>query len=110
MREKMTVSIHGGTFFEVPIIRKFSAFGFDFAVHYAFRRFDGVVNNAITFKKTFTVSEISTGQNIVYGYEFDRGPLAEAYAKGTLEKNGPKALSEAIRNYRRYLQKQKKAA
>ncbi len=109
MGEKMTVSIHDGTFADVPIIRKFSAFGFDFAVHHAFRRFEEGIDKAITFKKTFTVSEISTGRNIVYGYEFDRGPEAEAYAKGTLEKNGPKALSEAIRHYR-YLLKQKKAA
>lgn len=36
MGEKMTVSIHDGTFADVPIIRKFSAFGFDFAVHHAF--------------------------------------------------------------------------
>ncbi len=109
MREKMMVSTHGGILVEVSIIRKFSAFGFDFAVHHVPNRFEEIVDKAITFKKTFTVSEIFTGRNIVYGYEFDHGTQAEAYAKGTVENYGPKAISEAIRHYRDLLQ-QKKAA
>jgi len=107
MREKMKVSINGGTLFEVPIIRKFSAFGFDFAVHHALPRSDDITDKAITLKKTFTVSEISTGRNIVYGYEFDRGPEAGAYGREIVQKNGPEAISEAIDHYRDLLKQRK---